>query len=113
MQSTERLKEIDKRVKVVKEEMEFYEAGKKKSDKKDAMPSGLSMEVERLAEEKKTITKTIANSEKEIADLRAKFDVDKQRWVALKAGSGKLPAAPGAPAPAAPAADPKAPPKKS
>jgi predicted nucleic acid-binding Zn-ribbon protein len=86
-QSSERLKEIDKRVKVVKEEMEFYEAGKKKSSKKDEMPSGLNMELERLSEEKKTIQKTMAASDKEIADLRAKFDVDKQRWIALKAGS--------------------------
>ena len=91
-QSTERLKEIDKRVKVVKEEMEFYEAGKKKSTKEKDMPSGLQMELERLADEKKTIQKTIAASEKEIAELRVKYEVDKKRWLALKSGTANKPA---------------------
>lgn len=90
-QSNDRLKEIDKRVKVVKEEMEFYEAGKKKSAKEKEMPSGLQMELERLSDEKKTITKTIASSEKEIADLRVKYEVDKKRWVALKSGTASKP----------------------
>jgi chromosome segregation ATPase len=102
-QSNERVKEIDKRVKVVKEEMEFYDAGKKKSSKKDEMPSGLQMELERLADEKKTIQKTVATSEKEIAELRAKYEVDKKRWIALKSGAGsKLPEAPEAEAKAEP-----------
>ena len=86
-QSSDRLKEIDKRVKTVKEEMEFYEAGKKKSSKKEEMPHGLSMELERLADEKKTIQKTIAASEKEIGELRVKYEIDKKRWVALKTGA--------------------------
>jgi hypothetical protein len=100
-QSHEREKEIDKRVKVVKEEMEFYEAGKKKSAKEKDMPSGLQMELERLAEEKKTIAKTVTASEKEIAELRAKYDTDKKRWVALKTGTANKP-------PEAPAAEAKA-----
>jgi hypothetical protein len=86
-QSNGRVQEIDKRVKVVKEEMEFYEAGKKKSAKEREMPSGLQMEIERLAEEKKTIAKTVAASEKEIAELRSKYDADKKRWIALKSGA--------------------------
>jgi len=96
-QSNDRLKEIDKRVKVVKEEMEFYEAGKKKkSAKEKEMPSGLQMELDRLSEEKKTITHTIASSEKEIAELRTRYEVDKKRWVALKSGTAnKAPDAPG------------------
>lgn len=87
-QSKERSKEIDKRVKAVKEEMEFYSAGKKKGSK-DAMPVGLTSELERLEDEKKSIARNLAAYDKEIAELRNKYDVDKRRWVALKRGAPK------------------------
>ena len=51
-QAQERDKDIDKRMKVVKEEMEFYTAGKKKGTKDKDMPSGLDGELKRLDEEK-------------------------------------------------------------
>lgn len=85
-QSHERVKEIDKRVKVVKEEMEFYKAGKKKGSG-EALPSNLTSELERLEEEKKTIAKNLVSYNKEIAELRTKYETDKRRWVELKAGS--------------------------
>ncbi len=85
--SHDRMKEIDKREKVVKEEMEFYTAGKKKSGKKDDTSVAMGKELDRLAEEKKNIEKTIAGYEKEIAELRVKFDADRRRWVELKQGS--------------------------
>jgi len=92
---------------------QLYEAGKKKTSKEKEMPSGLQMELERLSEEKKTITKTIASSEKEIAELRVKYEVDKKRWVALKSGTASKP--PDAPEEAKADAKPdaKAAPKKS
>jgi len=86
-QSHERVKDIDKRLKVVKEEMEFYTAGKRKGGKKDDTAMAMAKELERLDDEKKGIQKNIAGYEKEISDLRVKFDVDKRRWVALKQGS--------------------------
>jgi len=85
--SQDRTKEIDKRMKVVKEEMEFYTAGKKKSGKKDDTSVAMGKELDRLDEEKKTIEKNIANYEKEISELRVKIDTDKRRWVELKQGS--------------------------
>lgn len=92
-QSQDRMAEIDKRVKTVKEEMEFYTAGKKKGSKKDeASAASMSAELERHAEEKKAIQKNIAGYEKEISELRAKYDVDKRRWVALKQGVANKPA---------------------
>lgn len=89
--SNDRVKEIDKRIKVVKEEMEFYTAGKKKSAKKEDMPTGLSLELQRLEEEKKAIAKNLVGYDKEIAELKAKYDGDKRRWLALKQGGGKSP----------------------
>lgn len=90
-QAQERDKDIDKRIKVIKEEMEFYTAGKKKGAKKEDMPSGLAFEMKRLDEEKQSIARNLAGYEREIAELKAKFEVDKKRWVALKQGAGRLP----------------------
>jgi len=89
-QSEERSKDIDKRVKVVKEEMEFYTAGKKKgsSDGKHDPSVGMATELERLTDEKKQIAKSIEAYNKEIAEIRTKFDADKQRWIVLKKGGG-------------------------
>ena len=86
--SQDRMKEIDKRVKVVKEEMEFYTAGKKKGGKKDDTSAAMGKELDRLADEKKNIEKSIAGYEKEIGELRVKYDVDKRRWMELKQGGG-------------------------
>ena len=88
-QSEERSKEIDKRVKTVKEEMEFYTAGKKKSSDKGGKHDpavGMKAELERLAEEKDQIAKSISGYKKEIAEIGSKFDEDKRRWVELKSG---------------------------
>jgi hypothetical protein len=91
-QSEERAKEIDKRIKVVKEEMEFYTAGKKKSDKagKYDPAAGMKSELERLAEEKAQILKSVEGYKKEIVEIGTKFDGDKRRWLALKKGGGKV-----------------------
>ena len=79
----DRVKDVDKRLKEVEEEAEFYKAGKKKG-RKDETPKSLVDERERLKAEKLTLVKGIATTEKEIEQIREKFDVDKQRWVALK-----------------------------
>jgi hypothetical protein len=86
----ERLEAIDKRTTELEGEMEFYKAGKssKASAKKAQAPVMLTSELERLKNEKVTLAKGITASEKEIKDMRAKFDIDKKRWLALKSGSG-------------------------
>ena len=84
VQSEQRSKEIDKRVKTVKEEMEFYTAGKKKSSKGKDDAAPMAAELERLEDEKKQIAKNVAGYNKEIVEIRAKYDEDKRRWVALK-----------------------------
>ena len=81
----DRIKAVDKRVKEVEEEMEFYKAGKRKG-RKDETPKSLLDERERLQAEKVTLNKGIADAEKEIEHTREKFDVDKRRWVTLKSG---------------------------
>ena len=89
-QSERRSKEIDKRVKQVKEEMEFYTAGKKKGDRGKDQAAPMAAELERLDEEKKQLAKNNVGYNRDIAEIRAKYDADKQRWVALKRSGGKL-----------------------
>lgn len=81
----DRIKDVDKRLKEVDEEAEFYTAGKKRG-KKDETPKSLVDERKRLQAEKVTLDKGITGTEKEIEQIREKFEVDKRRWVALKSG---------------------------
>ena len=86
--SEDRVKAIDKRMKELDEELEFYTAGKSGKGKKEKEPpKALLEEQERLKGEKAGIAKTIAASEKEIEETRVRSDIDKKRWVALKSGT--------------------------
>jgi chromosome segregation ATPase len=86
----ERIKAIDKREKELDDEMEFYKAGKSNRAARDAKvreaPANLTYELQRIREERDNLARNIASSSREIEQLRAKFDVDKRRWVALKSG---------------------------
>lgn len=95
----ERIAQIEKHEKKLGEEMEFYTAGKGKSAKAKEAPANLVDGLKGAQQEKATIQKNIASYEKEIAEIRAKFDADKQRWLAIKADQAK-------PVAAAPAATP-------
>jgi hypothetical protein len=90
----ERIKAVDKRTKEVEDESEFYKAGKKAKSKGGGVPKSFLDELERLKAEKGTLTKSIADTEKEIEGIRAKFDVDTRRWVALREGEGGAKAEP-------------------
>jgi hypothetical protein len=85
----ERLVAIDKRNKELDEELEFYKAGKSgKSGKKAEAPPMMVEEQARLRNEKAQLARNVVGYEQEIAELKAKFDVDKRRWLALKQGGG-------------------------
>lgn len=95
----ERIQAVDKRQKEVEEEMEFYKSGKSKAAKAREMPANLTEELSRVQRERSALVSTIANYEKEIDQIRVKFDADKKRWVELKGGSKAADAAPVAPDP--------------
>ena len=84
--SKERIVALDKRMKEIQDEMEFYKAGKGKDKAKGKeMPPNLVQDLERARKEKENLEKSIASSEKEIEALRGKYETDKKRWVALRA----------------------------
>lgn len=92
----ERLKAIDERKARIDEEMEFYKAGKAKSSGKsrDQPPPMLVHENQRLDAEKKTLSNAVVGYEREIEQVRAKFEVDKKRWLAIKSGEVATPKVP-------------------
>ena len=45
------------------------------------------MELERSRAEKIALEKSLVAHDKEIEELKAKFDSDKKRWLALKSGA--------------------------
>ena len=89
----ERLATVDKRVKELEDEMEFYKAGKsrtttsksnKKSSGPDEAPAMLTHDLQRMKGDRATLEKSLAGYDKEIEALRAKYELDKQRWLELK-----------------------------
>jgi chromosome segregation ATPase len=97
----ERIQQVEKRQKDVEEEMEFYKAGKTKASKGREVPLNLTEELARVQRERSALESTIASSEKEIEQVKAKFDSDKKRWVEIKGAAPKT-------ADSAPPPDPKA-----
>ena len=117
-QAKERIAQIEKQEKKLNDEMEFYTAGKGKSSKAKEPPANLVDGLKGAQQEKATIEKNIAGYEREIVDIRNKFDEDKKRWIAIKAEQGKPRAEAKAEVPKAepakaPAATDKAAPKKN
>jgi hypothetical protein len=81
----ERLKEVAKRIKELEDEMEFYKAGKSgKSGKGSETPPVLVEVMARTRADKATLEKANLANQKEIEDIKAKFEADKKRWVSLK-----------------------------
>ncbi|MBC8021754.1 MAG: DUF4124 domain-containing protein [Burkholderiales bacterium] len=80
----ERIAGVEKRRKEIEDEMEFYKAGKSKAGKTREAPANLVHDLERLKDERVTLEKSLASYDKEIEMLRAKYDNDKKRWIALK-----------------------------
>ncbi len=98
--ANDRMVAVEKRLKELEEEMEFYKAGKSKGRDKDGKekpapqaPPMLVGEMHRLKSERDTITRNLAGFDREIAVIQAKSEVDKKRWLALKSGTADAPPA--------------------
>lgn len=85
-----RIETLDKRMKEIDDEMEFYKAGKskKKDDSKPVSPPiGLVNDRERVQKEKESLVASIAASEKEIVAMKERYEADKARFNELKGNS--------------------------
>lgn len=81
----ERTAAVDKRQQELEAEMEFYQAGRSsKAAKVREPPAQLKADLERTKHEKAALAKNIADYEKEMQQVRERYDADKKRWVELK-----------------------------
>ncbi len=84
----ERFKAVEAREKKLEDEMDFYKAGKSKAKAGkggDEPPPGLVADLQRARAEKAAIVNATAGYEKEIEEVKAKYEADKKRWLDLKA----------------------------
>jgi Domain of unknown function (DUF4124) len=80
-----RIAAIEKRQKELADEMEFYKAGKSKTaGKSREAPQQLVADIEKLNKEKESIAASKARSEKEMEQVRARYEADKARWLELR-----------------------------
>ena len=82
----DRIGAVEKRRKEIEEEMEFYKAAKNK--KGGGVPQNLVDDLKRVTTERTALVSSIVGYEKEIEDIKVKFEADKKRWIDLKAGGG-------------------------
>jgi len=76
---------VDKHEQELEAEMEFYKAGKStKAAKAREAPAQLKADLERTKHEKSTLASSIASYEKEMQEVRERYDTDKKRWLELK-----------------------------
>ncbi len=82
----ERAEAVDKRIKELDDEMDFYRAGKsaKSKGKGREAPLQLISDLARARKEKESLQAAIAGYEKEKVEIRERYAVDKKRWVELK-----------------------------
>ncbi len=81
----ERSAVVEARRKHLEGEMEFYNAGKGKSSTNPRpAPPQLVADLERTKGELAALERSIADHEKELVQVRARFETDKKRWVELK-----------------------------
>jgi hypothetical protein len=80
----DRIKKVDKRMKDLEDEMEFYTAGKSKSAKERKPPIQLVTDLERTRNEKAALIASIERDEKEIEKVKARYEADRQRWLELR-----------------------------
>lgn len=83
----ERFKGVEARERKLEEEMEFYKAGKSKAKAGkggDEPPPGLTADLARARAEKAALVNATAGYEKEIEQVKARYEADKKRWLELK-----------------------------
>jgi chromosome segregation ATPase len=82
----ERSEAVDKRIKELEEEMEFYKAGKSKAaaGKTREAPPQLTTDLERAKKERAQLATNLASYDKEIDQIKVRYETDKKRWLDLK-----------------------------
>jgi chromosome segregation ATPase len=75
---------VEKRIKALSDEMEFYTAGKSKTAKERKPPVQLVTDLERANNEKAALDASITRYQAEIEQMKARYETDRQRWMELR-----------------------------
>jgi len=90
----ERSDAVEKRIKELEDEMEFYKAGKSKAagGKTREAPAQLTSDLERAKKERAQLATNLASYDREIEQIKVRYETDKKRWLDLKQAhrEGKL-----------------------
>ena len=84
----QRMKELDQREVQLDSQIAEHVEHSAKGGKPGEAPAWMVEERQRVGGEKKSLAEAIVRYRKEIDDLRARYDGDKKRWIALKASGG-------------------------
>ena len=87
----ERYEAVEKRLRELEEETEFYKAGKSKAAASKAaagkareVPAQLAADLDRTRREKEQLNANLAGYDREIEQIRVRYEADKKRWMDLK-----------------------------
>ena len=82
----DRIKSVEKRIQELEDELEFYKAGKSKTKgaRGREAPAQLTADHDRSVSEKALLVSSMSGYEKEIEQVRARFEADKLRYRELK-----------------------------
>ena len=82
----ERSEAVDKRIKELEDEMEFYKAGKSKATagKTREAPPQVTSDLERAKKERTQLAANLASYDREIEQIKVRYEADKKRWQELK-----------------------------
>lgn len=88
----QRVKDLAKREQEIHEQLEFYKGGKAAraaagNTAYEATVTWYNAEIERVKKERAMLVDSVARLRREVIELDAKYEADKQRWIALKGGS--------------------------
>ncbi|HSN21265.1 MAG TPA: DUF4124 domain-containing protein [Usitatibacter sp.] len=86
----ERIKELDQRERDIEKQVAGFAQRAGKDGKKAEAPAWMVEDLQRVRSERKELKGAIVRYNQEIGELRARYDGDKKRWIALKAAGGSL-----------------------
>lgn len=101
----ERLKELDVREQQIDDQMKGYTESAKEGNE-SRPPGWIIANLEQVRSEKNMLNGAIVHYRKQIEELRTRYELDKKRWLALRAAGGSLPPADATPAEAQPVKSP-------
>jgi hypothetical protein len=86
----DRIRELDQRDAQLSKQAQAFTDRAGKDGKPGEAPAWMMEDLQRVREERTSLRAAIGRFRKEIEEVRARFETDKKRWIALKTGDASL-----------------------